>query len=99
MAFRFGFRSVFLGIASVLCASLFAVELPAIRLDTVFPPGGKAGSEVKVTIAGADLEEVDGLHFSHPGITATHAKAGNDFVVTIAADVPPGIYDARVIGL
>jgi hypothetical protein len=42
--------------------------LPSPRLLTVFPPGGKAGSTVDVTITGTDLEEGTALLFSNPGI-------------------------------
>jgi len=94
----FAFRSVLVAITGLFGASLFAVELPAIQLSTVFPPGGKAGSEVEVGITGAELEETSAMRFSHPGITAK-LKTANRFVVTIAPDVPPGIYDARIVGL
>ncbi len=88
------FRAL-LGAAFV--ARSFAAELPVIRLDTVFPPSGKAGSEVDAAITGADLDEAKTLHFSHPGITG-EAKEKR-FIIKIAADVPPGVYDARVVGL
>jgi hypothetical protein len=94
----FDFRSVLVALAGLFGASLFAIELPATQLSTVFPPGGKAGSDVEVGITGAELEEVAAMRFSHPGITAK-LKAANRFVVTISPDVPPGIYDARVVGL
>lgn len=74
-----------------------AAELPVIRLDTVFPPGGKAGADTEVAITGADLDEAKALHFSHPGITAEPKE--KRFVVKIAPDVPPGVYDVRVSGL
>ena len=74
-----------------------AAELPVIRLDSIFPPGGKAGTEVDAAITGADLDDAKALHFSHPGITAEPKE--KRFVVKIAPDVPPGIYDARVSGL
>ena len=94
----FGFRSVLVAVAGLFGASLLAVELPAIQLHSIFPPGGKAGSEVEVGITGAELEETAAMRFSHPGITAK-LKAANRFVVAIAPDVPPGIYDARIVGL
>ena len=80
-------------------------ELPVVRLLTVFPPGGKIGSQVEVALSGADLDEASQLHFSHTGITAKQ-KVGetnglpeaNKFLVNIAAGVPPGIYEARVVG-
>jgi len=87
---------------SLLCAVLAALtshaaELPVIRLDTIFPPGGQVGTDVEVGITGADLDEAKALYFSHPGITGT-AK-GKRFTVKIAPEVPPGIYDVRVSGL
>ncbi|HEY7428682.1 MAG TPA: PPC domain-containing protein, partial [Gemmataceae bacterium] len=45
-------------------------NLPAPRLMTVMPPGGKIGSAVEVTFTGTDLEEPEHLLFSHPGIKA-----------------------------
>jgi len=66
-------------------------------LNTVVPPGGKAGTEVEVTVAGADLDEADSLHFSHPGISA-ELKSPNHFAVKISPEVPVGTYDVRVIG-
>jgi Bacterial pre-peptidase C-terminal domain len=45
-------------------------NLPAPRLFTVNPPGGKIGSTVEVAFTGTDLEEPDQLIFSHPGIKA-----------------------------
>jgi hypothetical protein len=45
-------------------------NLPAPRLMTVMPPGGKVGSSVEVIFTGTDLEEPEQLRFSHPGIKA-----------------------------
>ena len=73
-----------------------AAELPTSRLDTVFPPGAKAGTTAEVTVAGIDLGDDHALRFSHPGITAT--KVAKHFLVKVAPEVPPGIYDARVTG-
>ncbi len=90
---------LFIGNVSLLA------ELPVVRLFTVFPPGGKAGSQFEISLTGADLDEANQLHFSHPGITARQ-KVGetnglpeaNKFLVTIAANAPPGVYEARVVG-
>ena len=100
------FVSSFLFLLMVLVGqgSLFA-QLPVARLFTVFPPGGKVGSQFEVNLTGADLDEANQLHFSPTGITARQ-KAGetnglpeaNKFLVTIAANVPPGVYEARVVG-
>src|SRR5690606_2739179 len=57
---------------------------------------------------GADIDELDGLLFNHPGITAapqvqdvggTPTEVANTFVVTVAADVPLGVYELRAKGL
>src|SRR5690349_15522689 len=103
-------------LAMTLVALLAAVEpagahLPVTQLFAISPTGGKQGTTVELTItAGADLDGVDRLYFSHPGITAVRKLAPlkplqtvpdplpNEFSVTIAADVPPGMYDVRAIG-
>jgi len=92
-------RSPILGatIAAFLVVRSFAADLPSIRLDSIFPPGGQTGTEVDAAIAGAELDDAKTLHFSHPGITAE--PKNKRFIVKIAPDVPPGIYDARVSGL
>jgi hypothetical protein len=83
--------------------ALFA-QLPLARLLTVFPPGGKVGSEFEVALSGADLDEANHLHFSHPGITAKQKAGGNGlpeankFIITIGTNVTTGIYEARVVG-
>ena len=77
--------------------SIGLAELPVPLLNSVTPMGGKIGAETEVTIAGADLDEADSLHFSHPGITAT-LKSPNHFTVKVAPEVPVGSYDVRVIG-
>ena len=51
-------------------AQLLDSALPRLRLLTVFPPGGKVGSTVEVTVAGTDLDDPERLLFSHPGIKA-----------------------------
>src|SRR5688572_24043926 len=80
-------------------------QLPVARLFTVFPPGGKAGSQVEVALTGADLDEASQLHFSHTGITAkqkvgetTGLPEANKFLVTLATNVPPRVYEARAVG-
>lgn len=84
-----------------------AAQLPNIRLDTVSPPGVQAGQSIEVTVSGGDMDEGDRLVFDHPGITAeqkTKEVAGetvpvdNQFVVTVAGNVPPGNYEVRLGG-
>lgn len=89
-----------LGWASVACAQL-TVGLPAPRLLTVMPMGGKTGTEVEVTITGENLDDAEDLIFSDPRITARRkldprgAAVPNRYVVTVAS--PPGLYEARVM--
>jgi hypothetical protein len=90
----------------------FDSGLPAPRLTVLTPSGGKAGTTVEVTAAGADTEEAEKLVFSHPGIKAELIPAPppdpkqppmkgqappSRFKVTIAADVPLGQHDARLV--
>jgi hypothetical protein len=92
-------------IALCLGASSFAqlVCLPAPRLLTTMPMGGQAGTSVEVTIAGDHIDEASELLFSSPKISAKPklSDAGkpvpNTFVVTIAADAPRGVHEARVL--
>lgn len=101
------FRSMLL--AGLVCgafASLsFAqsVGLPAPRLLTTTPMGAKVGSQVEVTIGGEHIDDADEMTFSDRRITAARKlnAAGqpeaNKYVVTIAADCPVGIHEARVM--
>jgi hypothetical protein len=74
------------------------VTLPLPRLLTMMPMGGQAGQQVQVTITGENIEDVSGLTFSTPKISAKPvAGATNQFLVSIAADLPAGVYDARVM--
>jgi hypothetical protein len=79
-----------------------SVGLPAPRLLTTMPMGGTIGSQVEVTISGEHLDDADELVFSDPHITATRKldAAGmpqpNQYVVTIAADCPAGLHEARM---
>jgi hypothetical protein len=110
---RFGSRFASL-LAAATCAALapgtMAQEtVPQPRLNSVFPLGGKAGTDVDVTLTG---DAIEGLQqqvvTSHPGITAAPVMTQPDrffpepravenrFTVKIAADVPPGVYEVRL---
>ncbi|MBM3838713.1 MAG: hypothetical protein FJ398_12265 [Verrucomicrobia bacterium] len=79
-------------------------QLPVARLSAVFPPGGTAGSSLEVSVSGVDLDDAAQIHFSQKGIEAK-PKTGegglradpNKFLLTIASNVPPGIYEARIV--
>ncbi|HAY81244.1 MAG TPA: hypothetical protein DCY79_15680, partial [Planctomycetaceae bacterium] len=100
--------------ATAFMASLFVsttlAQFPVTELTTISPLGAKQGATLEVTVGGANQERLTALEFSHEGITAkqktvSNALLGkeqpvnNTFVVTVAANVPPGIYEARVTGL
>ncbi len=95
-----------LAIAATLVAQHASAQLPQTRITSIFPPGGQQGTTVDVAVGGGtDLDELDQMVCAHPGITAA-AKldangnpVANTFVVTVAADVPVGLYDVRVRGL
>jgi hypothetical protein len=74
-----------------------SADLPAVRFDRLTPLGGAAGTTVDLEIVGADLEGVESLLFDHPGLKAAFVK-DRQFRLTIAADVPPGTYDVRLVG-
>merc|ERR1711964_644601 len=90
-------------------ASIASADLPSTQLTSIFPMGGKFGSSIDVKCNGGEMDEATRLVFSHPGIEAT-AKMGSgnefepakptagQFTVSIAGDVPPGTYEARVVG-
>ena len=95
----------------IACGGARAVaELPEPLLTTIQPPGGRQGEDVDVTLAGENLDDVSLMVFSHPGITARPVMAAatefdpqprpvpGRMTVSIAADVPAGIYEAAAIG-
>lgn len=87
----------FLATALLASALTASAQLPQPKLFTVFPPGAKTGSSVDVAVTGAELDEIQ-LRFTHPGITAKALAAANQFAITVASDVPPGAYEARILG-
>ena len=80
-----------------------SVGLPLPRLLTTSPMGGKAGTQVELTISGEHIDEADQLVFSDPRITAARKlnaegkPEANRYLVTIPADCPPGLYESRVM--
>jgi hypothetical protein len=86
-------------------SSLFAqsVCLPAPRLLTTMPMGGSVGSQVEIKISGENIEDADELYFSDSRLKATRILDAaskpehNKYLVSIAADCPTGIYEARVM--
>lgn len=94
---------LFLGLIASVPVFAQQVCLPAPHLLTVMPMGGQVGTKVDVTITGENIEDVSELQFSTPKITskpfagADGKVVENKFTVTIAADAPVGVHDARVL--
>jgi hypothetical protein len=96
-------------LCGAMSASELSAQLPQTRLYAIFPPGSQVGTSVEVRLSGGvDLEEIDRLVFSHPGIKAVPKTAdtagkqtpvANTFVVTVEQSVPPGLYEVRASGL
>jgi hypothetical protein len=84
-------------LAGILCSSPAFAQLPTARLDSIFPPGLRAGTDSEITIAGADLEDADRLLFSDAGLSATRVE-GPKFKVTASAGLAPGYYEVRAAG-
>jgi hypothetical protein len=80
----------------LILVAIARADLPSPRLDRLFPLGAAASSSVEVEVSGADLDDPKALLFDHPGIKAEPLK-DRKFKVTVAADVPEGTFDARVV--
>ena len=80
-----------------ILGALVNAQLPAPRLDSIFPMGGKAGDSVDITLKGADLTGDGQLFFNDPGITSEPLGKGV-FKVKIAGEVRSGSYDLRYGG-
>jgi hypothetical protein len=100
---RFAVIGLFVAMASAAHA-----QLPQPRLYSVQPPGVQQGQTIEVSLAGDDLEEIKGLLFDHPGLTAVPKMADVNgqpqpvdrfFIVTATADVPVGPHEVRCQGL
>ena len=93
--------ALLLSISPVVRAQSVCLPLP--RLLTTMPMGGAVGSEFEVTISGENIDGAGELQFSTPAITATPklgpsgAAEPNKYVVKVAADCAPGLYEARLM--
>lgn len=95
--------TITIGIGSGLQA-----QLPEIRLNSIFPNGGRTGSTLELTIQdGANLEGLSDLKFSNSGIRAfpvgdvdPHEEqiTFKKFRIEIDPQVVPGIYDVWALG-
>lgn len=108
-------RLIGLGVVLALAARAQAQQatpqVPQPKIYALYPCGAKAGTSVEVRISsGSDLDGIDRLVFSHPGITAQALREEpsrlypqgraleGKFKVTVAAGVPAGLYEVRAAG-
>ncbi|MEM7395262.1 MAG: hypothetical protein AAF492_23255, partial [Verrucomicrobiota bacterium] len=103
-------KNISIGFSFLLSIHLAMAQLPAIQLHALNPPGGRLGTELRVKVSGRDLDGANTLLFNHPGIKAEAVyqeadpflgrkrRVAGEFNVSIARDVPPGFYEARVSG-
>lgn len=83
---------------------------PRFMLDAITPNAAVAGSAIELRAIGRNSQQADRLVFNHPGIQAELKKAGplpedseaqfeyGVFQVTVASDVPAGIYEVHAVG-
>lgn len=94
-----------IAVAFCVGTSAFAqsVCLPLPRLLTTMPMGGSVGTQVEIAISGENIEDITQMIFTHPGLTAAPKldangqSEANKYIVTIAADCPTGIHEARLM--
>lgn len=110
MRFHRFLPAIILAIAGLLAPVAATADFPRATISALQPTGGQLGSQVTVTLLGTDLDDLEKLIFSHPGISATpELTAPTEFdpqphaiprrmVVTIAPDVPAGLYDVVAVG-
>ncbi len=99
-------------VTSLLLADFAAAQFPVIELTAISPPVGQVGTALEMKVAaGENLDQIDGLIFSDPRITAQRdsqetptegaaaaAPAQAAFRVTIPAEVEPGRYEVFAVG-
>lgn len=86
-----------LSLACLLSAVIARAETPNPVLNTIFPPGGKAGTTVEVIVEGSALDGLTAIRFRDAAVTSKKGEA-NRTILSIPAGMPPGTYDARVVG-
>jgi hypothetical protein len=84
-------------VGALVCRIECHAQLPSPRLDTAFPLGARAGTEVEVTLTGSDLTDPSGLFFDADGLTATKIDALK-FRVAVAANCARGLHEMRLAG-
>lgn len=87
-------------VAGAILLILAATAVAAPALDRIEPPAGRPGSEVEITISGAELDEPQELFFEEGRIAVKGVSAENENVVkatlSIPVDCTPGPHRLRL---
>lgn len=90
--------------------SVTRAQLPGAELLTIDPPVAKIGETLTLSLNGRNLEDLDSLLFSIPGITAEPVmlpaseyrkfpvQDGTKFTVTVPTGLAPGAVEVRAAG-
>ena len=102
---------IFITLVFCLIGSIaLTANFPYVQLLTIFPSGGKQGSTIEISVTGVEMDQVNKLYFSHPGIisspipvdpltlTTELDRFSDKFKVKIGKNVPTGIYEVRIVG-
>src|SRR5579883_1644641 len=73
-------------------------QVPNPVLNTVYPPGGQAGTSVIVTLDGVHLDGLRDVHATVPRLTVKKLD-GNRFRLDIPAGTSAGVYNLRAVGV
>lgn len=102
-------RGIFIILLTVMFAQSALAQLPTPDVTRLRPAAATAGESLNVALYGSNLDELKELRFTNPGITAKRVTIppaefftepqpqGSSFLVTVAKDVRPGIYEARAV--
>ncbi|MDA0660623.1 MAG: hypothetical protein O2931_15730 [Planctomycetota bacterium] len=85
-----------------VCVCLFACHRSSAwgetpLLESVFPPGGRAGSSTVVSVTGSGLGDLQTLRCSGDGVQCRLLAPGQ-FQIDFPPHLPPGLYDVWGVG-
>ncbi|MBN9120286.1 MAG: PPC domain-containing protein [Planctomycetes bacterium] len=94
---REGFRLPLVGCLLLLMGAHARGQSPNPVLNTVYPPGGQAGTSAIVVLDGTGLDGLRDVRSVIPKLSAKKLD-GNRFQLDIPTGTPTGVYDLRAVG-